>query len=137
LERDHAGVEVAPDGTATSSFRAVRRSARYEQVVIDDVARTASHFVPFNATLFRHFLAGASVARSPLAQTERVLRQPFTDGIAVTGDTYVVAFTRDNTAQTEIFSSHAQARAQLDALVAADPDLIDALHVIPAMEVAP
>ncbi|RSM72290.1 hypothetical protein DMB66_06820 [Actinoplanes sp. ATCC 53533] len=137
FEREHAGVELAADGTAMTSARAVRRSARYEQVIIDDLGSTASSFVPYNAALFQHLLAGASVARSPLAQTERVLRQPFADGIVVTGDTYVVAATRDNTARTGVFSSQAQARAHLDALVAADPNLIDAVHVIPAMEAAP
>ena len=75
------------DGAALASFRAVRRSARYEQIVIDTPGRQATSFVAYNSTLFSHFLAGASIARSPLAQAERVLRQPFADAIAVPGDT--------------------------------------------------
>ena len=35
FEREHAGLELSPDGAALASSRAVRRSARYEQVVID------------------------------------------------------------------------------------------------------
>jgi hypothetical protein len=135
FERQNAGVELAPDGTATTSARAVRRSARYEQVVIDEDVRTPNSFVSYNTALFQHFMAGAGVARSPLSRAEKVLRQPFTDGVAVTGDTYVVAATRDNTAQSPVFGSHARARAHLDTMLAADPNLIDTLHVIPGTEV--
>jgi hypothetical protein len=112
----------------------VRRSARYEEIVIDTPGRQANSFVTYNSTLFGHFLAGASVARSPLAQAERLLRQPFADAIAVPGDTYVVASTRDNTAASAVFASQALARAHLDDLLAADPFQADELHVIPAME---
>jgi hypothetical protein len=137
FEQEHAGLELAPDGAALASFRAVRRSARYEEIVIDTPGRQANSFVTYNSTLFGHFLGGASVARSPLAQAERVLRQPFADAIRVPGDTYVVASTRDNTAASVVFGSQAQARAHLDDLLAADPFRVDDLHVIPAMEVAP
>jgi len=137
FEREHAGVELSPDGAAMASFRAVRRSARYEEIVIDNVGRQASSLVTYNATLFDHFLGGASVTRSPLAQAERVLRQPFSDRITVPGDAYVVASTRDNTADGPVFGSQAQARAHLDTLLAADPNRVEELHVIPAVEVAP
>jgi hypothetical protein len=136
FERQNAGVELAPDGTATTSARAVRRGARYEQVVIDEQVRTPTHLVSYNTALFQHLMAGAGVARSPLSRAEKNLRQPFSDRIAVTGDAYVVASTRDNTAQTDVFTSHAQARARLDTMLATDPGLIDTLHVIPATEVA-
>ena len=136
FEPEHAGLELASDGTALASFRAVRRSARYEQIIIDTPGRQANSFVTYNSTLFSHFLGGASVARSPLAQAERVLRQPFADAIQVPGDTYVVASTRDNTAASAVFGSQAQARAHLDDLLAADPFRVDELHVIPTMEVA-
>jgi hypothetical protein len=135
FEPEHAGLELAPDGAAMASFRAVRRSALYEQSVIDNVGREQRRFVPYNANLFGHFLAGASVARSPLSQAERTLRQPFRDAITVPGDAYVVASTRDNTADGPVFGSHAQARAHLDSLLADDPNRAGTLHVIPAMEV--
>jgi hypothetical protein len=135
FEKQHAGLELAPDGTALASFRAVRRSARYEEVVIDS-DRVVQPFRSFNSTLFTHFLAGASVARSPLARAEKALRQPFADGVTVPGDTFVVARTRDNTAAGPVFVSEAQARAHLSELLADDPNQADALHVIPATEVA-
>ncbi len=136
FEREHAGVELSPDGAAMASYRAVRRSARYEEIIIDSAGRQANPFVTYNSTLFNHFLAGASVTRSPLAQAERTLRQPFSDRITVPGDSYVVASTRDNTVDGPVFSSQAQARAHLDTLLAADPTRVDSLHVIPAMEVS-
>jgi hypothetical protein len=136
FEREHAGLELSPDGAALASHRAVRRSARYEEIVIDSVGRDANRFVSYNSALFQHFLGGASVTRSPLAQAERHLRQPFTDRITVAGDAYVVASVRDNTAVGPAFDSQAQARAHLDALLAEDPASVDALHVIPAMEVS-
>ena len=137
FEREHAGVELAPDGAALASSRAVRRSARYEEIVIDSVGRQANRFATFNSTLFHHFLGGASVARSALAQAERTLRQPFQDRITVPGDSYVVASTRDNTAAGPVFRSQAQARAHLSDLLAADPNQVDSLHVIPALEASP
>lgn len=139
FELEHAGVELAADGTAMASFRAVRRSARYEEIVIDsvnDAVRQATPFSGYTASLFTHLLAGSSVARSPLARAQTSLRQPFADVITVPGDAYAVASTRDNTADGAVFTSEAQARAHLDALVAADPNRADTLHVIPAMEVA-
>jgi hypothetical protein len=136
FEPEHAGIELTPDGTAMTSHRAVRRSARYEQAVIDTPGRKTTPFVTYNTTLFDHFLSGASITRSPLAKAERTLRQPFTDKITVPGDTYLIASTHDNTAASEEFGSHAQARAHLDTLLTADPNRVDELHVIPAMEVA-
>jgi hypothetical protein len=135
FERENAGLELAPDGAAMASFRAVRRSARYEESIIDTPGRQANRFVAYNATLFAHFLGGATITRSPLAQAERTLRQPFTDRIGVPGDAYVVASTRDNKkASPVVFTSQAQARAELDVLLAADPNRVDDLHVIPAVE---
>ncbi|GAB2831290.1 hypothetical protein GCM10027176_39530 [Actinoallomurus bryophytorum] len=136
FERQHSGLELASDGAALASLRAVRRSARYEEIVIDPVARDVGQAVDFNPTLFAHFLDGASVGRSPLAQAEKRLRQPFTDGVAVTGDAYAVASTRDNTTDGLVFDSEAQARTHLRALLDTDPGLLDTLHVIPAVEVA-
>jgi hypothetical protein len=133
---EHAGLELAGDEGALASARAVRRSARYETTVIDTPGSTTGSFVNYPGTLFAHLLAGASVARSPLAQAERSLRQPFADRIRVPGETFVVASTADNAAVSATFSSQAQARAHLGDLLAADPNRVDELHVLPAMEAA-
>lgn len=136
FERQHAGVELSVDGAAMASRRAVRRSARYEQIIIDTKARRrARRFTPFAAGLFGHFLQGNSVSRSPLSQHQASLRQPFEDTVLVTGDSYAVAFTRNNAAVGPTFASEASARDYLDAQLAADPSQAAALHVIPAAEV--
>ena len=49
----------------------------------------------------------------------------------------MVASTRDNTAAGPVFRSQAQARAHLSDLLAADPNQVDSLHVIPALEASP
>jgi uncharacterized protein DUF6603 len=131
---EHAGLELAGDGGALASTRAVRRSARYETTVIDTPGSSTSSFVDYTGTLFAHLLAGAAVARSPLAQAERSLRRPFAERIQVTGETFVVACTEDNVAVSDTFSSQAQARAHLGDLLAADPNRIEELHVLPTME---
>jgi len=138
FEAEHAGLELAADGAAMASSRAVRRSARYEQIVIspDVPAPVVRHLTPYNAALFRHWLQGASVTRSPLSQAQRTLTQPFTDRVTVQAEPYVVASSRDNTAAGSAFSSQAQARAHLETLLANDPALTGLLHVIPATEVA-
>ncbi len=136
FERQHSGLELAPDGAALASSRAVRRSARYEQIILDPVARDSSRLTDFNQALFTHFLGGSSTSRAAQAQAERLLRQPFADGIAVVSDPYAVASARDNTTVGPVFGSEAQARTHLDGLIAGDPGLAGTLHVIPATEVA-
>jgi hypothetical protein len=66
------------------------------------------------------------------------LRRPFDDVVSVTADAFAVAFTRDNTllAEQAVFSSEASAREFLGGRVAADATLADAVHVIPAVELA-
>jgi hypothetical protein len=136
FEHEHGGVELAVDGAALASQRAVRRSARYEQIVIDPVMRKVSRFTVYIAALFSHFLGGNAVSRSPLSQAERTLRQPFEETIGVSGDSFAVASTRDNTTAAPVFSSEAQAQAHLADLVAADPGLTGSLHVIPDTELS-
>jgi uncharacterized protein DUF6603 len=138
FERQHAGLELSPDGVAMASVRAVRRSARYEQQIIDTVSKPDQdrvRFTNYNATLFNHFLAGSSVARSPLAAAVRELREPAGQRLTITGDRYVVARTRDNQAVSDPFTSQALAAEELADREAGDPALIGTLHVIPATEV--
>jgi hypothetical protein len=137
FERQHAGLELSPDGVAMASQRAVRRSARYELSVIDTITKPdqpPQPFVNYNGALFNHFMAGSSVARSPLAAAQQTLREPAGQWIAVTGDAYVVARTLDNHAVSDPFASQARAGQDLADRVAEDPALDGALHVIPAVE---
>lgn len=135
FERQHGGVELAVDGAAMASRRAVRRSARYEQIIIDTAnRRRLRRFTPYHRSLFTHFLDGNAVSRSPLSAAQATLRQPFEETIRVSGDGFAVASTRENTAATT-FASQAAAADHLDAQLAADPALAGTLHVIPTAEV--
>ena len=63
--------------------------------------------------------------------------QPFDDRIAITGDSYAVASTVDNTlaAGTTMFASEALAHEYLAAQVGAQPALAGTLQVLHAAEV--
>jgi hypothetical protein len=135
FEPQPGGVELAADGVAMASRRAVRRSARYEQVIIDTAhRRRARRFTDYLASLFTHFMHGNAISRSPVSQAQARLRQPFEDTIRVTGDGFAVASTRDNTAAAT-FTSQAAARDHLAEQLATDPALAGTLHVIPTAEV--
>jgi hypothetical protein len=135
FERQHAGVELSVDGAALASARAVRRTARYEQIIFDAAfRRQSSRFTRYNTTLFNHLLAGNSISRSPLSRAQRDLTQPVAGGIRVTADSFTVAHTRDNTAAAPSFASAAAARDFLARRLADDPDVAGTLHVIPTAE---
>jgi hypothetical protein len=136
FQRQHAGLELAPDGAALASARAVRRAARYEEIIIDTANRRASRrFTELAGGLFTHLLRGNSVSRSPLSRAQRSLKQPFAETIRVTGETFAVARTRDNTAAAPAFGSEAAAREFLAGRLVEDPGLAGTLHVIPGVEV--
>ncbi|MQA95426.1 MAG: hypothetical protein GEV11_12535 [Streptosporangiales bacterium] len=136
--RQHAGLEIAPDGNPYASPRAVRRSARYEESILDTVTKPdappISHFSDYNQALFDHFTAGSSTARSSLAYQQKRLREPYGQQITITEDTYVVAATADNETVGGPFTSQAQAETDLKERVTADPALTGTLHVIPELE---
>ena len=137
FQRQLAGLELAPDGQALASARAARRTARYEEIVIDTPRRRpARRVVAIPTSLFTHFLRGNSVSRSPLSQAQRSLRQPFADTIGIVGDAFAVAHTRDNTAAAPPFASAAAAQEYLARRLAEDPGLAGTLHVIPGAEVS-
>jgi uncharacterized protein DUF6603 len=136
-ERQHGGVALKVDGPATRSARAAKRIARFERVVIDTpFRRRPSRFEVMPGLLFDHLLAGASVAGSPLSDKRRRDLDPRRDPVAVTGERFVVASTATNKAAgpDAVFASQAAALQHRAALVTADPNLADELHVIPGVE---
>lgn len=134
FEPQHGGIELVPAGSTPGSSRTVRRVVRYEEVVIDNrFRRRRFRFQPLAAGLFDHFLGGASVARSPMSQAQRLLRDPHDDAIAMVEPGYVVASRVDNTDLAgTTFTSQAAAMDHLTALSAANPNL--GAHVIPSYE---
>jgi len=132
------GVELAVTGRQIESSRAVRRTVRYEQSVTDtNYRRRSVRFAGFGGTLFHFFARGGAIAQNELSAAVRGRLQPFADRVAVSDDGFTVAFQHDNrafAAEAASFASEASAREYLSRRVAADPNLADALHVIPDFE---
>jgi hypothetical protein len=140
-EPQDSGLELSADGTALASGTAITRNVRYDLTVIDtQYRRFVQKLFPFFASLFAHFTAGASVARSPLSAANRNRMQPYGQKIVVSGESYAVANVADNTAYAASsvgFSSKASALDHLDSLVRASPGLRGKLQVLGQYEVAP
>ncbi|MFB7288714.1 DUF6603 domain-containing protein [Actinacidiphila glaucinigra] len=137
FERQRAGIELVPTGAGAQSARMARRVVRFEEVIIDDqFRRRQRRFQPIAGGLFAHFIAGASVADSPVSAARAQLLDPHHDAVAVAVVGFVVASTVDNLATTPVFDSEAAARQWLDEVVAGDPNRAGTVHVIPAYEAA-
>ncbi|MEU7005172.1 DUF6603 domain-containing protein [Streptomyces sp. NPDC046332] len=116
-EDQDAGLELTAAQGTLASARAVRRSARYELIVIDSKARGATRLRADGAAampdttparkkrlcrvspaVFQPLLDGSSTSRSPLSRHEAALRQPYApeDTLQVTGQRFVVAHKRNN-----------------------------------------
>ena len=62
----------------------VKRVVRYEVVIIDNrFRRRVQRFRGILDVLFKHFLGGNSISRSPLSQATHSMLNPFEDRIAV------------------------------------------------------
>ncbi|WP_433042982.1 DUF6603 domain-containing protein [Dactylosporangium sp. CS-033363] len=134
-EPQDAGVVVAVTGPAARTSHAVKRVVLPELIVIDSAfTRTLRRYYNVGRTWFQTLLGSNAAARSPLSQTVRRQRVPFTDSVTVAAPGYVIADRRDNTPRTgaAVFTSHARAA---DAL-AAEPGAAQRFHVIPAAEAA-
>ncbi|HEX8205731.1 MAG TPA: DUF6603 domain-containing protein [Solirubrobacteraceae bacterium] len=138
FEAQHAGLGLSVGDDEMAASRAVLRSLRYEEIVIDNqFRRRRRRFEPLALLLFTHFLDGNSLHLNVLSAAQQKLVQPFDDRIAITGDSYAVASTVDNTlaAGTTMFASEALAHEYLAAQVGAQPALAGTLQVLHAAEV--
>jgi hypothetical protein len=143
-EPQHGGLELSVKEQQLKSSRMVKRVIRYEEIIIDNnFTRFVRHFSIFVGALFNHFMAGASISKSSLSQSYQEKLQPFAEKIAVQPANYVVAFQATNTAfkttdksvTTVGFTSQASANDYMQQQIALDPNMADALHVIPTHEV--
>jgi hypothetical protein len=113
-----AGLELAGEQGALASVRVVRRSARFEAIVLDSKRRTGVSALATRAAAARSVLAapaprrltsvspavfdqlisGSSTARSVLSQQDASQRQPFAaaDTVRLSGQRFVVAYLRNN-----------------------------------------
>ena len=137
FELEPSGLDLAADGADLRTSGMVKRIVRYEEIIIDNnFKRFAQRLRPYVGTLFRFFLGGNAATRSTLSAATRRRLVPFPDTVQVVDDTYTVAFADTNLAASATFRSAASAQDYLAAQVAADPNLAEALHVIPTCEVA-
>jgi hypothetical protein len=146
-EPQHGGLELSANKDKEpqlKSSRMIKRVIRYEEIIIDNnFKRFASRFSIFVGALFNHFMAGASISKSSLSQSYQEKLQPFVEKIAVQPANYVVAFQATNTAfkttdrsvTTVSFTSQASANDYMQQQIVLDPNMSDALHVIPTHEV--
>jgi hypothetical protein len=116
----------------------VKRNIRYEEIVLDtNFKRFEQPFSGYAGSLFNFFARHGSAARTELSYATKVARQPLAGTVAVSDETYTVAFVADNKAVAEdaiSFATESMARDYMNRKIAADRSLADRLHVIPAFE---
>ncbi|MET8081223.1 DUF6603 domain-containing protein [Streptomyces sp. NPDC005303] len=161
-EDQDAGLELVAAQGAIASARVVKRSARYEQIVIDSrlrrppgtvrpatrtivqadglVRQVASTAAPtktltsVSPAVFTRLLEGSSTSRSPLSQREADQRQPYVpdETVQVTGQRFVVAYLRNN-AQAFPPASLGSATASFRSQAAAEEALAEWVIADPAL----
>ena len=136
-EEQQAGIELSVAGDQLTSGAAVKRTVRYEEIIIDNNFKEhLKRFVVFAFELFTHFLRGNAVSRSTLSASFAKQKAPIDQKIAVQLPLYVVASNANNvpvSAQAQ-FASQAKADDFMREQIASEPKLADTLHVIPATE---
>jgi len=134
----HGGLLLASGAQQLGSTKMGKRKVRYEEIIIDsNYKRFRRRFRGFTEAFFGHFLAGGAVSKSVLSQNYKKLLDPFEDKVAVKEGGFTVAHTENNapySASSTYFASEAMANQFLQSQIVANPDLHDALHVIPQYE---
>lgn len=140
FQTQHSGVDLSVEGEQLRSSRAVKRTIRYEEIIIDNnYLRFVRRFTLDVSGLFIHFLKGASVSQSSLSKAYKSKLKPYDEAIVTRDEGFAVAFQENNktVSSQAVFSSEAAARDFMRQMVGADPKLADAVHVIPQFEVTP
>jgi len=134
----HGGLLLASGAQQLGSTKMGKRKVRYEEIIIDsNYKRFRRRFRVFTQAFFSHFLVGGAISKSVLSQNYKKMLDPFDDKVAVKEGGFTVAQTEDNkaySASSTYFASEAMANQFLQSQVAANPELHDALHVIPQYE---
>jgi hypothetical protein len=115
----------------------VKRIVRYEEIIIDaQLPKVVILFADFMVSLFTFFLGNGAIAKNELSKASKKKLDPFDTKIAVSDETYTVAFQSNNKAYggTMAFHSETSAREFLASEAARDPELAQTLHVIPSYE---
>ena len=121
-----SGVELA-GGSNLTSATAITRPVRYDLTVIDAESEPArNRYFPHLRGVFTTFLRANSAAQSKLSSAYRAQTRPYPDAVAVSTETFAVAFQSSNKvahAQAAAFTSQASAQDYIAKAVAADPSL--------------
>jgi hypothetical protein len=135
-----SGIELAPAATSVGTGTALTRNVRYDLTIIDTALEPVrTRFYHYPAGLFEHWLAGASVANSPLSASHHSLTHPGDGTVAVAAEMYAVAHQADNrlfAADAGSFTSRWAAEDYLRRTEAASPAIVGTAHVLPMFEVA-
>ncbi|CAH1656428.1 MULTISPECIES: DUF6603 domain-containing protein [unclassified Chelatococcus] len=135
---EKSGLHLSAAGADLRTSRMVKRIVRYEEIIIDNnFKRFTRRFFLFAGTLFNFFLNGAAITHCALSKAAKKQLDPFEDKITVMPETFTVAFQATNkafAANAGAFRSEASARQFMNDVVANDPTLMDAVHVIPSYE---
>ena len=136
-EKQPAGTKVSVSGMDTRTSHAVKRIVFHELITIDNNFKEhLQRFFSIGWKWFRQLLGSNATARSLLSKAQRRAKVPFDEKVVTVDPGYVIVNTRDNTAWggAATFGSHAQASDALRDRVAANPEMAEALHVVPAAE---
>jgi hypothetical protein len=137
FEREDGGLRVSASGDQLRSSLVVKRTVRYDLVTVDtNYQRLVARFTSYTGSLFRHFLRGNAAARSPLSARGKREAQPFADAIEIHEQGFGVVMRADNTAVagTAAFGSEAAAREHMNQIIAEQPSMAGAIHVVPRFE---
>ena len=141
-----SGIEIGVAGEQMKTSRAVRRTIRYETIIIDNNFKR--HVKPFfgflvtgyavmNNFLFTHFLKGSAVSKSVLSKHQKKRLQPFEEVIKIVPNQFSVAYNSDNRPvddEATTFTSQAMALDHMERQIQNDAVLARQLHVIPNTE---
>lgn len=143
FEPQDSGVQIAVTGAQRKTSQAVRRTMRYESIIIDNnFKRFIKPFGPLSGLLssflFEHLLKGAAVSKAAVSQQHKKRLTPFEERIEIRPAGYAVAFNDNNAAVggESTFTSHARAMQYMNEQIQRDPALATRLHVIPTTELS-
>lgn len=134
-----SGIELAGSATLATAT-ALTHPLRYDLTVVDKKSEPQRFkFFPHSRVMVNSFLAGNSAGQSTLSAAYRGMTRPEPGSVAVSAETFAVAFQTNNQAfhpEAAAFTSQAQAHDYIRNATGANPALAGTLHVIPKFEVA-
>ncbi|WP_433380552.1 DUF6603 domain-containing protein [Streptosporangium sp. CA-115845] len=137
FETQRSGVDLAAAGDDLRTSGMAKRVVRYEEILHDrSFTREHQRLAAYREGLFSFLLRDNAMARSPISRASRDRLRPPGETVTVSGESYTVAYTADNRAHAPAFAGAAAAHEFRAGLIADDPAMADAVHVIPSFEVA-